>query len=249
MRLFGIPFSPWTEKARWALDHHRLDYTFQEHAPPFGELKLRALMRQPTGRVTVPVLQADRWYKDSFEIARYAEAHGGGTPLLPPEKLEDISAWNARSEAALAAGRAMFMLGALEKPEFIDRVLPPTVPAALRPLLRPVVRRSLESFVHKYRMRDDADRHERVLTEALETLAAAVSPERPFLLGEFSYADITMALTLQGVRPVDEAFMPVGLGGREAWSQPKLAERFPALLQWRDALYAKYRRPAAGRPV
>ncbi|ATB28372.1 glutathione S-transferase family protein [Melittangium boletus] len=244
MRLFGIPFSPWTEKARWALDHHRLDYTFQEHGPVLGELRLRALMRQPTGRVTVPVLEADRWYKDSFEIARHADGLGGGPRLFPQAHLDEIAAWNTRSEVALAAGRAMFLLGSMDQPRFLDTVLPPGVPAGIRPLLRPLVRRGMESLIHKYKMREDAGRHEDVLTSALDALAAAVSPERPYLLGAFSYADIAMAVTLQGVSPVDEAFMSAGLGGREAWSQPRLAERYAGLLQWRDALYAKHRRPA-----
>jgi len=244
MRLFGIPFSPWTEKARWVLDHHRLDYTFQEHGPVLGELRLRALMRQPTGRMTVPVLEADRWYKDSFEIARHADGLGQGHRLFPPERLDELAAWNARSEVALAAARAIFLLGSVDQPRFLDSVLPPGVPAGMRPLLRPMLRRGMESLIQKYRMREDTGRHESVVTEALDALAATVSLERPYLLGAFSYADIAMAVTLQGVSPVDEAFMPVGLGGREAWSQPRLAARYPGLIQWRDALYAKHRRPA-----
>lgn len=243
MRLFGIPFSPWTEKARWALDHHRLDYVFTEHTPLVGEWRLRALMRQPTGRMTVPVLRDGQWYRDSFDIARHADAVGRGDPLLPADLLEEVAAWNDRSEAALAAGRAMFILKAVEDPARLPAFLPPDVPARMRPLLVPVVRRVLGSFIHKYKMREEEDSHERTLLGGLDALAAAVSPERPYLLGQFSYADIAMALLLQSVRPVDEAFMPVGLGGPEAWSNPRLAERYAGLLQWRDALYAKHRRP------
>ena len=97
----------------------------------------------------------------------------------------------------------------------------------------------------KYGMREGLGRHEDVLTGALEALAQAVSPERPYLLGAFSYADIAMALVLQGVSPVDESFMTVGLGGREVLAQPRLAARYPGLIQWRDALYTKHRRPLA----
>lgn len=243
MRLFGIAFSPWTEKARWALDHHRLAYTYQEHTPVIGEWRLRLLMREPTGRVTLPVLQADRWYRDSFEIARYAEGNGRGPRLFPEDQLDALTAWNARSEEALAAGRALFMLRALDTPDLIDAAFLASAPQALRPLLRPVVLRTLEGFVRKYRMREGLGRHEDLLTGALEVLATAVSPERPYLLGTFSYADIAMALVLQGVSPVDESFMPVGLGGRQVMGQPRLAARYPGLLQWRDALYAKHRRP------
>ncbi len=243
MKLFGIPFSPWTEKARWALDHHRLAYTFHEHGPLLGEWRLRRRMRQPTGPVTGPVRDADQWYRDSFEIARYAEGLGHGPRLFPEGQLDALTAWNARSEAALAAGRALFMLGALDTPGGLDALVPPEVPAPLRPLVRPGVRRSLEALTLKYRMRDDAGRHELLLTQTLDELDTAVSPERPYLLGAFSYADIAMALVLQGVSPVDTSFMPVGIGGRAAWTQPRLAARYPGLIQWRDALYAKHRRP------
>jgi glutathione S-transferase len=193
----------------------------------------------------VPVLEDGQWYRDSFDIARHADARGSGERLLPADRLDELSAWNARSEAALAAGRAMFLLKAVSSPAILQSILPKDAPAVLRPLLLPIIRRGLESAIQKYRMRDGEGSHERTLLEALDTLAAAVSPERPYLLGRFSYADIAMALVLQSVRPVDETFMPVGLGGPENWTNPRLAERYAGLLQWRDALYAKHRRPAS----
>ena len=243
MRLVGMPFSPWTEKARWALDHHRLDYTFEEHIPgPIGELRLKVLMREPSRRVTVPVLKADRWYTDSFEIARYADRIGSGTKLLPEDRLQEIAVWNTRSETALAAGRAMMLLKTGGDPKMIRAAIPKGIPAVLHPLLMPVARKGMEAFIHKYKMREGAEGHERAMTEVLDALAQVVSPERPYLLREFSYADITMALTLQFVRPVDESFMPVGMGGREAWENRELAARYTGLLEWRDALYARHRR-------
>lgn len=80
----AIPFSPWSEKARWALDHHGCDYHEIHHAPVVGEWRLRAQMRRPFGRLTVPVLRdGDRWLTDSFDIARHADAIGHGTTLFP----------------------------------------------------------------------------------------------------------------------------------------------------------------------
>lgn len=244
MKLFGISFSPWTEKARWALDYHRIDYKFEEYLPIVGELRLRVLMRKPTGRVTVPVLKDDRWYTDSFDIARHADRIGSGDRLMPEDKLGEVAAWNARSEAALAAGRAIMMLRMAGDPEMIKAVIPKGVPAVLDPLLMPVARKGLESVIVKYRMREGEGVHESAVTEVLDALAAAVSPEQPYLLGKFSYADIAMAAVLQGVSPVDEAFMPVGLGGREAWENRAVAARYPGLLKWRDEIYARHRRPA-----
>jgi glutathione S-transferase len=244
MRLFGISFSPWTEKARWALDHHRIDYTFEEHIPVIGELRLKVLMREPTRRVTVPVLKDDRWYTDSFDIARHADRLGSAARLLPEDRLGEIAAWNTRSEAALAAGRAMLLLKSSEDPKLVRATIPPGVPAMLQPLLMPLARQGMKAFIQKYRMREGEGGHERVLREVLDALAVAVSAERPYLLGEFSYADIAMAMTLQPLSPVEEAFMPIGLGGREAWENRELAALYPGLLKWRDALYAKHRRQA-----
>ncbi len=41
--LHGLSCSPWTWRARWALDHHRIDYDYREHTPMLGERRLRRL--------------------------------------------------------------------------------------------------------------------------------------------------------------------------------------------------------------
>ena len=69
-----------------------------EAVPLLGEAKLRLLMRKPTGRVTVPVLE-DRgaWYTDSFDIALHADTIGSSPRLIPPGQEGDVEAWNLRS--------------------------------------------------------------------------------------------------------------------------------------------------------
>jgi hypothetical protein len=57
LELTAIAFSPWSEKARWALDHHRCDYRELAYEPIVGEYVLRWQMRRPFGRLTVPVLR------------------------------------------------------------------------------------------------------------------------------------------------------------------------------------------------
>ncbi|WP_239014942.1 glutathione S-transferase N-terminal domain-containing protein [Archangium violaceum] len=56
--LVGLGYSGWTEKARWAMDHHRLAYQYSEHIPLLGELRLRR-HAPPGGRGTVPLLVED----------------------------------------------------------------------------------------------------------------------------------------------------------------------------------------------
>ena len=43
--LYGVGYSPWTERARWALDHHRIAYRYREHLPMLGEPMLRRRAR------------------------------------------------------------------------------------------------------------------------------------------------------------------------------------------------------------
>ncbi|MDI1448993.1 glutathione S-transferase family protein [Polyangium sp. 6x1] len=243
-RLYGIPFSPWSEKARWALDHHRIAYEEVEHYPIAGELRLRILLRKPTGRVTVPIL-ADHGvlFTDSFDIARHADDVGAGPKLFPAGREAEIEAWNRRSEATLAALRAMLMLRLVDDPTFAKAALPRTTPKAIVPLLLPIGRRAIQFFVTKYRMREGAETHRAVAEEGLEALDKALPEGQKYLLGAaFSYADIAMALALQGVSPVDKRFMPTGPGGRAGWTNPELAARYARLVAWRDELYEKHRR-------
>lgn len=244
--LTALPYSPWSEKARWALDHHRMEYREEEHVPLLGDIKLRIRLRKPTGRVTVPVLyDGHAWLTDSFDIARYADGLGSGPRLFPPDKLAEVTAWNQRSEAAMAAGRAFFMLASANDPELALAALPPGVPSALKPLLLPVAKKGLQLFIAKYRMREGESSHKNVFTREFDGLSKALSGRR-YLLGDtFSYADIVMAVALQMVSPVDERYMRrlPGLGAETDGGE--LRRRYQDLLEWRDELYEKHRRPAA----
>lgn len=242
-RLYHLPYSPWSEKARWSLDHRRVPYELVEHLPLIGDLRLRILLRKPTGRVTVPLLEdGGVWYTDSLEIARHADAVGSGPRLFPVGREAEVEAWSRLSEEALAAGRGVTMLKQADDPRIALEALPPGVPEGVKPLLAPVARLGMQAFIAKYRIRDAAASHPRVLERAFEDLTRALDGGRRYLVGDaFSYADIAMAVTLQMVSPVDERYMALGPGGREGWTNPELAERFAGLLRWRDALYAEHR--------
>ena len=247
--LTALPFSPWSEKARWALDHHQIPYKYDTFVPLLGELKLRLRMRKLAGRVTVPVLfDGDTFFTDSFEIARQADRLGGGATLFPAGKLAEISEWNQHSETALSAGRARTMLALAGEPGLALAFLPPSVPAALKPLLLPLAQKGVARFINKYRMRDEAERHEAVFQRELERLAQALSGKR-YLIGDtLSYADIAMALIVQGVSPVDVRYMARLPSYRPSATPTELQSRYAALISWRDELYAKHRHPSPARP-
>jgi glutathione S-transferase len=69
-----------------------------------------------------------------------------------------------------------------------------------------------------------------------------VLQNRPYVLGGFTYADITVAAPLQFVAPVDRRFIPLSDSQRALWTDEELASQLASLVAWRDRLYAQ-RRP------
>jgi glutathione S-transferase len=241
-------FAPWSEKARWALDHHRVGYEYREHVPLIGELALRARTGRVRGRVSTPALVLDSGVlHDSFDIARYAEANGQGAPLFPLSYDAAIAAWNARSEAALAAGRALYLERLARDPRAQVDMQPRELPEWLRRATAPMTGLAVAFIRRKYGIDAAASREaEATLVRELNALRAMLSG-RIHLLGDtLTYADITMAVTLQFVSPVDTRYVPLGPAALAAWTHPVLAGRYADLIAWRDALYERSRpAPAA----
>src|SRR5262245_38280116 len=107
-RLYVLGVSPWSERARWVLDHHALEYQAIAHMPFLGERRLRRAAGNPAGRVTVPLLFAgERRLTNSWDIALYADREGAGAKLLPAELEADIRRWHDLAERSMSAGRAL----------------------------------------------------------------------------------------------------------------------------------------------
>lgn len=243
LRLIGLKVSPWSERAKWALDHHRLSYKNIEHAPFVGERRLRRLVGADKPRATVPVLlTGEQVLCESWDIACYADREGAGTRLILPEREAEVRKWNTLADETMAAGRALVAAALLASPAAIDEGLPPQVPVWLRPVLRPVGTYGVKWFARKYGLdRMDAAAQRAKLRSTLEILRAALTPDRPYLLGSFSYADIVMATCLQGVLPVADRYIQLGPATRQVWTCTELAAEFPDVLSWRDRLYAQHR--------
>jgi glutathione S-transferase len=250
--LLGLPYSPWTEKARFALDARRVPYTFRHYQPLLGEPALRVKLRRFRGRVTVPVLTADdgRVLGDSMDIARWGDARGEGPRLFPAGQDAAIERFVALSERALAAGRARSLTRMLADEEALAEVLPPKLraaPGALR-----VARFGIARTRRKYggdRAADEA--HLLALTAALDeiraALAAAPAPEGGAprgLLGALSFADIAVAQALVSAEPPSSG-IKMGPASRRSFVEPGLKEKYADLVAWRDDLYRAYRNAPA----
>jgi glutathione S-transferase len=242
--LYAESFAPWCEKVRWALDHHRIPYREIDQVPLLAEVTLRIATRRLRRRMTMPLLiDGDVVLMNSFDIARYAEAHGGGAPLFPARREDEVAAWNERSEAVMTSGRAMLLPRMSRNPQALREQVPPFVPRVLGPVAQGAASLGVSHLMRKYNIRVGEDaRHDTESRRALDQLRAALADGRKHLLGDlFSYADIAMAAALQFILPVDGRHIRLGPATREAWTHPRLAADYADLLAWRDSLYATRR--------
>lgn len=241
--LVALSYSPWSEKARWALDHHRVPYREVEYVPMLGAPLLRVALRDFHGPVTVPVLFYEGGaFRDSYDIARFAEREGAGAPLFPSGSEAAVTAWNADSETLMAHGRALSVSSTAKDRDALAEALPGFLPAVVRPALRPLAALGTRYIARKYVLDEHGlEEHRAAIRDVLDRLRAALGG-RATLLDGFSYADVAMAAALQFVRPVSGRYVPLGAATRLAWTRPRLAEDYADLLDWRDRTYERFRR-------
>jgi glutathione S-transferase len=248
--LLGLPYSPWTEKARWALDVRRVPYTFRYYQPLLGEPELRLKLRQIGGRVSVPVLLTDEGgaIADSMHIARWADARGEGPRLFPEALAAAIERFVALSERGTAAGRGLSLPRLLADDEALDELLPKKLRSSLGPLGKQVAAFGVRRTVRKYAAdQAGADEHRRTLLEVLDKIRAALA-EAPApagdaprtILGRFTFADIAAAQVLVSIEPPAKG-LKLAPGSRRSFSDPSLREPYADLVAWRDDLYRALR--------
>jgi glutathione S-transferase len=231
--LIGESFSPWTQKARWALEYCGVAFDYAEYTPTISEPGLRWRMKQWSGVVSVPVLCVDRrWVRGSWEIARYASASAGDGRL---GDLSEIAPWNEISEAALAEGRTRVVRSVMNDPQALEEALASILPRPMRRPMRFVARDAARRLDRKYAHLAKPGSLRLALERTREGLAKSGGD---YLLGRFTYADVAMSVVLETIAPIARTAPPLGLATRRCWSDPALAEEFDDLLQWRQRLAA-----------
>ena len=63
---------------------------------------------------------------------------------------------------------------------------------------------------------------------------------RPYLLSQFSYADIALATALQFVSPVGHSYIELPKGMERCWKEGELVEEFPEIFRWRAEIFRKH---------
>ena len=104
--LYSIQHSPWSERARWALLHHAIDFREQTHVPLIGEIPLRFKAKKWSGKISVPLfLDEAGAAQGSLAIAERADQIGKNTILVPQEKRAEIAVFFEEIEQAMNAAR------------------------------------------------------------------------------------------------------------------------------------------------
>ena len=245
IKLYQLSYSPWSEKARWALDSAQLSYQPLEFDPIYGWITLRVRTANLKEPLTVPVMiDGATKLTDSFDIAMWSQDQSPQSKLMPADKLEQIKQWNKLSEEGLCAARAICVSKAANNKAAKTESVPAIIPSWARPYATPLVSRALNQLAHKYQFPLDESNQaaHQTLERVLEQLAQALEGGKPYILGEFSYADIVMATSLQFIKPVADEYIALGEATRACMTIPELAYRYAALIEWRDGLYEKHRK-------
>ena len=244
--LYVIPHSAWSEKARWGLDAQGIPYRAVPYEPLVSEPGLRLRLRRFNGRLSLPIaVHERRGVADSFEIVKLWSQRAI-RPLITEENERGVLRWNRLSERMLAAGRARSAARIAQDP-VASHELAPEALRGNRLVGRALGRTEARYLLRKY---EGTTRHTdplATLQEGCDTLRRRLA-DSEYLIGDgFTYADITMAVSLHHVTPVSDRFLSLGPSLRAALSEPTLAGAYPDLLAWRDRMYLRYREGLAPR--
>lgn len=234
--LVGMHYSPWTQRAQWALDHHGIKHDFESYIPVVGEPGLRIRTRKLSGRVSVPVLITPHgavW--DSLGIARHADSIGKGEKLYDGHETA-VALWTPLAESALDAARGLVLRAVNASPLAREESVTLPMPRFMK---GPTAKFGTFMLGRKYDAYATDAEGEAKIAEVLERLRGGL--KGGYVDGTFSLADIVMSGVVQAIKPVDDKWIRLEPGTREAWTRPALASRFADLVEWRDNLYEKHR--------
>lgn len=246
VELVGIGYSPWSHKAKWALEYCGIPFVYREYRPGLGALGLRWRLRRALGKVSVPVLFLDTPLADGKDYVdgSYAIAQWAGGALFAGHDQAAILAWNDRCDRALEHGRARVISALIQSEAGLDEMAEGAAPKALAGAVRPLAKLIASNTLRKYQPAPPRE----ALLEALAMADKARLAPGAYMLGEtFSFADIAVACMLEVVEPVGDRFARRGALARAMWRDPELAEAYRDLLGWRDALCERHRAPRPSR--
>jgi len=242
-------FSAWSEKARWVLDWKGVAFERREFIPMIDDRWLRRI----SGQEEVPVLvRGGAALAGSTAIALALEAERPERPLLPDDRrlrAEAIRWQDWAGDTLSPLGRIVLMGSLVADREAALTTVPPTAPAYARMFASIAVPLGLRQFMKAYEIDEEkiAAAHA-TLPRHLESIAAALAPGRPYLVGDaLTLADVAVASALILIAPPAEEWLPRPMAPalRRAFTSATSLARFPEVFAWRDDLYKRHRRATA----
>ncbi len=248
LELYQWELSQYSEKVRLILDYKGLDYRKIEVTPGIGQVELFRL----TGQKQVPVLKdGSRYIVDSTEIAKYLDLEYPERPLIPKDPKQRglcllMEEW-ADESIGIKSRKALF--GAISQDQNFRRsLLPISTPDILKNLVEGVPRDLLTVVGFGVGYSPDVVKSAIAdLKQDLESLTLLLA-DSPYLLGdEPSLADLAVAGLSILLKFPDGPYLdiPAGLQGKGV---PGLADNpdYAPFFEWRDRLYAQFRKPLIG---
>ena len=247
LELYQFELSQYSEKVRLILDYKGLPYRKIEVTPGVGQLELFQL----SGQRRVPVLKDGATViSDSTAIAMYLERKYPEKPIIPVDPKERgvcllIEEW---ADASIGIKSRKVLYGALSQNQsFRTSILPTGTPDFLRTLVGAVPSEVLDILGAGVGFGADAVKEAKDdLKQDLEALSLLLM-DRPYLvtnypcLADFAVAGLSMLLKFPSGPYLD---LPEDVKGKGI---PGLADNsaYETFFNWRDRLYADYRKPLA----
>ncbi|ALF54930.1 glutathione S-transferase [Nostoc piscinale CENA21] len=248
LELYQWELSQYSEKVRLILDYKGLEYRKIEVTPGIGQIELFRL----TGQRQVPVLKdGNRYIVDSTEIAKYVDAKYPERPLIPQNPKQKaltllIEEW--ADESIGIKGRKALFAAISQNQNFRKSLLPTSTPDIFRNLVEGVPSDILTVLglgvgyspdVVKAAIAD--------LKQDLEALTLLLT-DSPYLTGdEPTLADLAVAGLSILLKFPEGAYLdlPASLRGQGV---PSIANNpdYQLFFEWRDRLYAQFRKPLIG---
>jgi glutathione S-transferase len=247
LELYQFEMSQYSEKVRLILDYKGLPYRKIEVTPGVGQLELFQL----SGQRRVPVLKDGATViSDSTAIAMYLERKYPEKPIIPVDPKERgvcllIEEW---ADASIGIKSRKVLYGALSQNQsFRTSILPTGTPDFLKTLVGAVPSEVIDILGAGVGYGADAVKEAKDdLKQDLEALSLLLL-DRPYLvtnypcLADFAVAGLSMLLKFPSGPYLD---LPEELKGKGI---PGLADNsaYETFFNWRDRLYADYRKPLA----
>lgn len=248
LELYQFELSHYCEKVRLILDYKGLAYRKIEVTPGVGQLDLFKL----SGQRQVPVLKDGvEVIADSTAIAFYLDQRYPDRPILPtdPEQRALCLLIEEWADESIGTNARKVMLNAFsQNPDLRSAALPATTPGFLRSVVEAVPREALDLLGTGVGLGGDAVKSARkAMQQNLESLSVLLA-NKPYLvtdrptLADFAVAGLSMYVKFPAGPYVD---IPESLKGKGVAGLADAAA-YLTFWEWRDRLYADYRKAVSG---